>query len=101
MLLAEVPELSWMTAGEAASMPGLAPVPHAGGAMRGRRMIAKGRRALRYVLFQAALPAACRNPLLRLVARCLESKGKPHVLIIVAVVRQLISIANAALRTRS
>ncbi len=59
MLLAEVPELGRMTAGEAASMTGLAPLPRDSGAMRGRRMIAGGRRALRHVLFQAALAAAC------------------------------------------
>src|SRR4028119_896802 len=42
MLLAEMPELGRTTAGEAASMTGLAPVPRDSGAMRGRRMIAGG-----------------------------------------------------------
>jgi len=55
MLIAEMPELGRMTAGEAAAMTGLAPVPHDSGTMRGRRAIAGGRRALRHVLFQAAL----------------------------------------------
>ncbi|MDR7127560.1 hypothetical protein J2X53_004410 [Pseudorhodobacter sp. 4114] len=41
---------------------GLAPVPHDSGTMRGRRAIAGGRRALRHVLYQAALAATCHNP---------------------------------------
>ncbi|MEX1660600.1 transposase [Thioclava sp. 15-R06ZXC-3] len=51
MLIAELPELGRMTAGEAAAMTGLAPVPHDSGAMRGRRAIAGGRRSPRHVLF--------------------------------------------------
>ncbi len=46
MLLAEMPELGRMTAREAASMTGLAPVPRDSGLLRGRRLIAGGRRAL-------------------------------------------------------
>ena len=99
MLLAEMPELGRMTAGEAASMTGLAPVPHDSGAMRGRRMIAGGRRALRHVLFQAALAAACHNPILKVVAKRLKEKGKPHKLVIITIARRLITIANAVLRS--
>ena len=99
MLLSEMPELGRMTAGEAASMTDLAPVPHDSGAMRGRRMIAGGRRALRHVLFQAALAAACHNPILNTVARRLKEKGKPHKLVIIAIARRLITIANAVLRS--
>ena len=62
MLIAEMPELGRMTAGEAAAMTGLAPVPHDSGMMRGQRAVAGGRRTLRRVLFQAALAAACHNP---------------------------------------
>jgi len=46
MLIAEMPELGKMTSGEAAAMTGLAPVPYDSGTMRGKRMIAGGRRAL-------------------------------------------------------
>jgi transposase len=82
MLIAEMPELGRMTAGEAAAMAGLAPVPHDSGAMRGKRAIAGGRRAIRHVLFQAALAAACHNPLLRPVAKRLKERGKPHTIAI-------------------
>jgi transposase len=101
MLLAEMPELGRMTAGEAASMTGLAPVPRDSGAMRGRRMIAGGRRALRQVLFQAALAASCHNPILKAVAKRLKEKGKPHKLVIIAIARRLITIANAVLKSSS
>ena len=99
MLLSEMPELGRMIAGEAASMNGLAPVPHDSGAMRGRGMIAGGRRTLRYVLFQAALVAACHNSAVKPAARCLKKKGKPHKLVIVAIARRLITIANVVLKS--
>lgn len=99
MLIAELPELGRMTAGEAAAMTGLAPVPHDSGTMRGRRAIAGGRRALRHVLYQAALAAACHNPVLKPVAKRLKGHGKPHKLVIVAIARRLVVIANAILRT--
>jgi transposase len=99
MLIAELPELGRMTSGEAAAMTGLAPVPHDSGAMRGRRAIARGRRSLRHVLFQAALAAACHNPVLKPVAQRLKERGKPHKLVIIAIARRLIIIANAIIKT--
>lgn len=98
MLIAELPELGRMTSGEAAAMTGLAPVPHDSGARRGRRAIAGGRRSLRHVLFKAALAAACHNPVLKPVALRLKMRGKPHKLVIVAVARRLVAIANAILK---
>jgi transposase len=74
MLVAEMPALGQMTSGEAAAMTGLAPVPHDSGTIRGRRGIAGGRRALRRVLFQAALAAACHNPILQSVAKRLKER---------------------------
>ena len=99
MLIAELPELGRMTSGEAAAMTGLAPVPHDSGAMRGRRTIAGGRRSLRHVLFQAALAAAYHNPALKPVAKRLKERGKPHKLVIIAIARRLITIANAIIKT--
>ncbi|TGN51935.1 IS110 family transposase, partial [Paracoccus liaowanqingii] len=99
MLVAEMSELGRMTAGEAAAMAGLAPVPHDSGAMRDRRAIAGGRRALRQVLFQAALAAACHNPALKPLAKRLKERGKPHKVVIIAMSRRLLTIANAILKT--
>jgi transposase len=99
MLIAEIPELGRMTSGEAAAMTGQAPVPHESGTMRGRRAIAGGRRALRHVLFRAALAAACHNPVLKPVAQRLKTRDKPHKLVIIAIARRLVTIANAILKT--
>ncbi|MBC7675504.1 MAG: IS110 family transposase [Rhodoferax sp.] len=99
MLLAEMPKLGRMTAGEAPAMTGLAPVPHDIGTMLGSQAIAGGRRALRHVLFQAALAAACYNPVLKPVVQRLKGRGKPHKLVIIAIARRLVTIANAILKT--
>jgi len=99
MLIAEMPELGRMTSGEAAAMTGLAPIPHHSGAMRGKRAIAGGRRALGHVLFQAALAEASHNPVLKTVARAVKIRGKTHKLVIVAIARRLVTIANAILKT--
>lgn len=99
MLIAELPELGRMTSGQAAAMTGLAPVPHDSGAMRGRRTIAGGRRSLRHVRFQAALAAACHNPVLKTVEKRLKERGKPHKLVIIAIARRLVTTANAIIKT--
>ena len=80
-------------------MAGLAPVPHDSGAMRGRRAIAGGRRSLRHVLFQAALAAACHNPVLKPVAKRLKEGGKPHKVVILLFARRLMTIANEIIKT--
>ena len=51
------------------------------------------------MLFQAALAAACHNPVLKPVAKRLKERGKPHKLIIIAIARRLITIANAIIKT--
>jgi transposase InsO family protein len=99
MLTAELPELGRMTAGEAAVATGMLPVPHDSGAMQGRRTIAGGRRSLRHVLFQAALAAACHNPVLKPVAKGLKERGKSHKLVIIAIARRIVTIAYAIIKT--
>ena len=99
MLIAELPELGHMPSGEAAAMTGLAPVPRDSGTLRGKRSIAGGRRSSRRVLFQAALAAAYHNPVLKPAAERLRRNGKPHKVIIVAIARRLVIIANAILKS--
>lgn len=99
LLIAEMPELGRMTAGEAAAMTGLAPVPHDSGTMRGKRAIAGGRQSLRQVLFQAGLAAARHSPVLKPVAKRLKERGKPHKLVVIAIARRLITIANAMIKS--
>lgn len=89
-----------VTGEEAAALTGLAPVAHDSGTLRGKRSIAGGRRALRHVMFQAALVAAHHNPSLKSFADRLRKAGKPHKVIITAVARKLVTIANALCKSR-
>ena len=100
MLIAEMPEIGTITGEQAAALTGLAPVAHDSGTLRGKRAIAGGRRALRHVMFQAALVAAHHNPRLRSFADRLRKAGKPHKVIIIAVARKLVTIANALCKSR-
>lgn len=95
MLIAEMPELGQITGEQAAALAGLAPIAHDSGATRGKRAIAGGRRSLRHVLFQAALVASHHNPVLTAFADRFRAAGKPHKVIITAVARKLVTIANA------
>ena len=100
MLIAEMPELGAISGEQASALTGLAPIAHESGALRGKRTIAGGRRALRHVLFQAALVAAHHNPILKAFAQRLRDAGKPHKVIITAVARKLVTIANALCKAR-
>ena len=100
MLIAEMPELGAITGGQAAALVGLAPIADDSGARRGKRAIAGRRRSLRQVLYQAGLVAAYHNPDLKAWAERLRDAGKPHKVVIVAVARKLVTIANALCKSR-
>ena len=51
-------------------------------------------------MFQAALIATHHNPTLKLFAQRLRKAGKPHKVIITAVARKLVTIANALCKSR-
>ena len=95
MLIAEMPELGQITGEQAAALTGLAPIAHDSGALRGKRAIGGGRPSLRHVMFQAALVACYHNPVLKTFADRLRKAGKPHKVIITAIARKLVTIANA------
>lgn len=99
-LIAEMPELGQLSGEQAAALTGLAPIAHDSGAMRGRRAIGGGRRQIRHVMFQAALVASHHNPVLKTFADRLRDAGKPHKVIITAVARKLVTIANALLKSQ-
>ncbi|WP_374590967.1 hypothetical protein [Ciceribacter sp. RN22] len=56
MLIAEMPELVTDDGRRSRSYDDLAPVSHDSGTVRGRRTIARGRRALRHVCLRRAIP---------------------------------------------
>ncbi|MCC1495187.1 transposase, partial [Cognatishimia sp. F0-27] len=96
----EMPEIGTITGEAAAAITGLAPIAQDSGTLPGKRAIAGGFRALRHVMFQAALVATHHNPSLKAFADWLRKVGKPHKVIITAVARKLVNIANKLCKTR-
>ena len=99
-LLAHLAELGQIDRREIASLGGLAPRAHDSGKFRGKRFIGDGRRHVRRALFMAAM-GAMRHPgfLADFVAR-MKAAGKPGKVILIAVARRLLTIANAGREDR-
>jgi transposase len=98
-LLAAMPELGRLTNKQAAALVGLAPMADDSGGRRGRRRVAGGRGVVRAVLYMAAQAARRHNPVLRAFAERLAAAGKRPKVVLVAVARKLVVIANAILRS--
>lgn len=96
-LIALMPELGYITRRQAASLAALAPHPKDSGTTNLRRKTTGGRRALRPILFIAALTAARGNNKLATFYQKLVKAGKPTRLALVATMRKIIVIANARL----
>ena len=97
-LMAGLPELGLMDKGQIAKLVGVAPLNRDSGLMRGKRMIAGGRRPVRDALYVAALPAIRFDPDMKALFQRLKAKGKPGKVAIVAVMRKMIVILNARMR---
>jgi transposase len=97
-LLALLPELGTLSRRQIAALAGLAPHPrHSGNVKRHRRMVG-GRNGLKPVLFMAALGAAKHHTALATFYQRLLAAGKPKRLILAAIARKLVTIANAVLK---
>jgi transposase len=97
-LLAFIPELGRLNRRQVASLTGLAPHPNESGETRKRRRLLGGRQRLKPILFMAALAAMRANKPLKAFAQRLEKAGKPKRLILTAIARKLVVIANAVLK---
>jgi len=95
MMLAGLPELGHLNKGQIARLVGVAPVNRDSGTMRGKRMIAGGRKTVRNALYLAALPAIRFDPVIKAFYKKLREKGKPAKVAIVAVMRKMLIILNA------
>lgn len=96
-LTALMPELGTLSRRQAASLAAVAPHPRDSGTASAHRRTAGGRRYMRPILFIAALSAVRGdNPIASFYRRLLQN-GKPKKLAIVAVMRKIITIANARL----
>ena len=100
-ILAHLPEAGRVDRREVASLAGLAPRAHESGKYQGKRRLGDGRRHLRRAMYMAAL-SALRHPgfLSDFVAR-MKADRKPGKVILMAVARRLLVIANAMLRSRT
>jgi transposase len=97
-LLAGLPELGQVTGKQAAALAGLAPFDDDSGTRRGARHVRGGRACVRSALYLAALSAARHNPALKAFAARLREKGKKAKVVLTAVARKLLVLANAVLR---
>jgi transposase len=97
-LLAELPELGTLNRRAIAALAGVAPFNRDSGQFRGRRVIWGGRRTVRSALYMAALVATRYNPVLAAFYQRLRAAGKPAKVALVAVMRRLLTIANAMIQ---
>jgi transposase len=100
-LLATMPELGTLSKGQAAALIGLAPYNRDSGATNQRRHIKAGRFAARRCLFMAATVAINRNPILKKKFQQLTENGKPYKVALVAIMRKMIVILNAILKSQT
>lgn len=99
VLLAALPELGRAEGRRLVSLAGLAPHAHDSGTRRGVRPIRGGRPEVRRALYLAALSASQHGGPLAAFAERLRSRGKAAKVVLVAVARRLLEIANAVVRS--
>ena len=98
-LLAGLPELGTTTGSRLAALVGLAPFADDSGARQGGRHIRGGRAPVRRALYLAALSAVVHNPAMRAFKERLMARGKRAKVILTAVARKLLVIANAIVQS--
>jgi transposase len=98
-LLAGLPELGTTTGGRLTALVGLAPFADDSGARLGGRHIRGGRSPVRRALYLAALSAVAHNPAMRAFKARLAARGKRPKVILTAVARKLLVIANAIVQS--
>jgi transposase len=100
VLLFDLPELGALTREQIAALAGLAPMNRDSGRLSGKRFIKGGRAAVRSAVYMASHAARKWNPALKAFADRLEEAGKPAKVVLIAVARKLLVIANAILRDK-
>jgi len=97
-LVADLPELGTRPADQLVALAGLAPFADDSGGRTGGRHIRGGRGTVRRALYLAALSAARVAGPLRDFAQRLRARGKAAKVVLVAVARRVLVIANAVVR---
>jgi transposase len=98
-LIALMPELGSLGRRQAAALAGLAPHPKQSGQTDAYRKTRGGRAEIKRVLFMAALSARKHNPSLRAFFHRLVQAGKKPLVAITAIMRKIVIIANAKLKS--
>lgn len=98
MLIALLPELGHLNRRQIASLVGLAPYPNESGKKIGYRRTKGGRLEVRNILFMAGLSAAHSKSRLGDKYKKLTNAGKKKMVAMVAIMRNIIVIANAKLK---
>jgi len=97
-LVAELPELGWLTREAIGSLVGVVPFNRDSGATRGQRHIRGGRASVRSVLYMAAVTAVQWEPRIKAFYERLRAKGKPAKVALTACMHKILTILNARVR---
>jgi len=100
-LIAEMPEIGSLSRTKIAALAGVAPFPKDTAERKGYRAIRGGRADVRQALYNAARVAIRHNPPAKALYERLRAKGKSHKVAMVAVMRKLLTILNAMLKSSS
>jgi transposase len=100
-LIADLPELGYLTGKQIAALAGLAPVTRQSGKSERRAHTGHGRTAVRQVLFNAARSVIRHpSPLKTFYDRLVDDNQRPGKVALVALMRKILVIANAIARER-
>jgi transposase len=99
-ILAMAPEIGALNRRQIAALVGVAPITRASGSSIHYASITGGRKALRDILFMAAMTASKHNPTFKVFYERLRANGKPHKLALIAVLRKLVTTLNAIISSR-
>lgn len=100
-LLTQMPELGQASSKAVAALAGLAPFNADSGTLRGQRHIRGGRKRVRDALYMAAFVAYRMKSPLQHHVKTLQDKAKPFKVMIIALARKILTIANALLRDKT
>ena len=100
-LLAEIPDWSvFSSADELVAYAGLNPAIRQSGKYQGKSRLSKcGNAHIRKILYYPALSAMQSNPQLRVFAQRLKAKGKENMVVVAAVMRKLLVLAYAIVKS--
>lgn len=99
VLVTDLPELGYLSREEISHLVGVAPQTNDSGKKQGYRATSRGRFEVRRVLYMAALVASRYDPKMKAMYQKLIAKGKAKKVALVAIMRKMIIMLNAMVRT--